>query len=259
MSMNYKEIARELSTEEAAKYAKGVRIMSDIADSLQRLGELPEQFSKPEASVVSKADELQPAIEAVEIYPEIFPGEWQRQAQNLAKLFAKELNLTKEWYIATLPKLKLQPKEYEGRFDVPVIVETRVPLKRMLELAGIACGFGVDSIGDWREDQSKTPKKPYVAWLSSIVSYRRGSVEIVRKSLQADERGANIYDGLALFLQDPKLLGHPFHRYLDLPGSQVGISKCPYLRSRKPNLNDISIAYEYPSHCSVVAGRTIET
>lgn len=54
MAMNYKEVPRELPTEEATRYAKGIQIMSDLADSLRGQGELPERFSKPEAVVQTR-------------------------------------------------------------------------------------------------------------------------------------------------------------------------------------------------------------
>ncbi len=195
----------------------------------------------------------------VKVYPEIsLEEEWQRQAQNLASLFAKELKFkTPEEYIATLPKFEVQPEEYEGRLDIPVIAETRVPLKRMLELAGVVTYFDVDSIKDWEKGKFETPKTPYSTWLNDGRINLNKSVEKVRKGLKPDERGGTAFDGVALYLKDPKILdGH----YLDLPGSQVVSGGAPGLArwGGRPELDLFFVGNARPDCGSVVAGRKIK-
>lgn len=46
MAMNYKEISRGLPEEELRDYAAGIKIMADVADSLQEQGILPARFAK---------------------------------------------------------------------------------------------------------------------------------------------------------------------------------------------------------------------
>lgn len=184
-------------------------------------------------------------------------AEWQRQAQNLANLFAEELKFeTPEAYIATLPKFEAQKENWKGRFDIPVIVERRVPLKRMLELSGIAVPYlDVDLIKDWEKGQFKTPETPYSAWLSDGYSNLGKSVDMVRKSLQADERGGNIYDVIALCLSNPKILDY---HYLDIPGSQVDSDSAPFLirwRGERPKLDHVFTGFADPHFGSVVAGK----
>ena len=185
--------------------------------------------------------------------------EWNRQAQNAARLFAKELGFkTPGEYIATLPKFEPQPKEWKGRFDIPVIVEIRVPLKRMLELSGIATYFNIDSIKDWEKSKFQAPEKPYTTYLNDGNINLNKSVDQVRKSLRIDERGGNIFDGIALYLKDPKILEHHF---LDLPGSQVGSGNAPDLNRwlGRPELGRRFVDFANPRDGSVVAGSAIRT
>jgi len=154
-------------------------------------------------------------------------SEWTNQAQKLANLFAKELKLNPQEYIAGLPKFSPQPETFRGRFDIPVIVETRIPLARMLKLADIDCYFDSNEVKDWSKGNFKTPEKPYVAWVHDGARNRGRSVEKVRKSLAPDERGGTVFEGITLYLREPKILESHF---LDLPGSQVGSAHAPSLR-----------------------------
>lgn len=191
--------------------------------------------------------------------------EWERQAQNLARLFAKELEFkTPEEYIATLPKFEPQPEEYKGRLDIPVIVETRIPLKRMLELAGLVNYYvNVDIVTDWGEGGFATPSTTYTSWINNRTSDLGNSVNAVRKSLKVDERGANIYEGIALYLRDPKILDNP---YLALPGSEVHPGSSPFLtgytqdsrgEGQRPGLASYFNFDRYPDARFAVAGRKI--
>lgn len=196
----------------------------------------------------------------------VLDQEWNRQAQNLARLFAKELEFkTPEEYIATLPTFEPQPEEYKGRLDIPVIVETRVPLGRMLELAGLVNYYvNVDIVTDWGEGNFATPSTPYASWINNRTSDLGNSVKAVRTSLKDDERGANIYDGIAIYLRDPKILDIP--AFLALPGSQVQPGSAPFLidgtqNSRNspdgPGLASYFADDRYPDAQFAVAGRKI--
>ena len=188
--------------------------------------------------------------------PEIsLEQDWQRQADKLAGLYAEELKFgTHEAYIASLPKFEPQPEQFKRRFDIPVIVETRVPLKRMLKLAGIVTYFDVDSIKDWDEGEFKTPSTPYTAWVNDGTSNLNKSVKAVRESLKSDERGANIYEVIVLYLRDPKILNH---HYLDVPGSRVDSDDAPSLHRwvGRPGLYRSFVDVALPRYGSVVAGK----
>lgn len=194
--------------------------------------------------------------ESLKVFLEIFlPEELQIQSQRLAKLFAAELKYkTPEEYIATLPKFKLQLDNWKGGLCIPIIAETRVPLKRMLELAGIDFYFDVDSITDWKEGKFTTPKTPYTTWVNDGTFNLGKSVKLVRESLKAHERGANIYEVIALYLRDPEILDK---HWLDIPGSQVDSDSVPFLgrwgRKGRPELSRHLADFARPHYGSVVA------
>jgi len=217
------------------------------------------QYSESRPGKLWDMDPTEIIAESMKTYPEIsLEAEWTRQAQNPAKLFAKELKFkTHDDYIATLPKFEPQPEEYRRRLDIPVIVETRIPLKRMLELAGIDSNFDVDSIGDWEKDNFKTPEEPYTTYLNDGTNNLDRSTDAVRTSLRNDERGGTIFDGIALYLKDPEILKN---HYLNLPGSRVGSNCAPWLSRwsvRRPKVAPLFIEIPFPSIGSVVAGRKI--
>lgn len=257
MSMNYKEVAWKLPTEEAAKYAKGIRIMSDIADSLQRLGELPERFSKPEASDVSS--ELQPAkIETVKIYPEISLQEERiRQIQGFIKLgFHTKLGKTEEEYATRFPEFSPQSENSKGKLGItPVLVETEIGPKDQCELAGIEYVLGGLSRADWNKNLKnyETPKAPYAAWLEDGRNNLNKKPTGVRKNLKADEFGGTELEGIALYISNPKILEHHF---LDLPGTAVESDNSAYLDLwyGRPRLDYRFAAFAHPEFGSVVRG-----
>lgn len=233
--------------------------MQNLIEGLRRTGN-PADLERAKtiaAMLVERGSDISP--EPIKIYPEIaLEQEWTRQAQKLASLFAKELNFsTHEEYMITLPRFDLQPKEYKGRLDIPVIVETRVPLKRMLALAGIDTYFDVDLIKDWEKGRFRTPKAPYITWLNDGSVNLNKSVANVRVALRSDERGGTDFDGIALYLKDPKILEH---HYLDLPGSQVDSGGAPFLGrwAELPRLRHGFVDDAGPVYGSVVAGRKIK-
>ena len=142
-------------------------------------------------------------------------NEWLRQTRKYIKLgFHKELNLSKKEYLDSLPKFGPQPENFKGRFDIPVMVETRISVERQCELAGIDYLLGSLSCIDWPNDPQgyKTPKKPYITWMQDGAKNLREKVEIVREKLAKDERGATIFDGIAFYLAQPKSLKDHWNR-----------------------------------------------
>ena len=181
-------------------------------------------------------------------------AEWQSQAQKMAKLFAKDLGLTKEQYLAYLPRFEPQPEQYKGRFDIPVIVETRIPLKRVIKEADIYICLDPSSIIDWKKSGFTTGKQPYTAWLNDGRSNLGESVDAVRNSLKFDERGGTVFEGIALYLRNPRIIDDHF---LAFPGSQVFSIGVPYLSNWHGR---IELAHRLvgsaTSNCgSVIAGR----
>lgn len=161
--------------------------------------------------------------ETIKVYPEIsLEEEWQRQAGRFIKLgFNRELDLSAKKYLASLPKFEPQPESFSGRFDIPVLVETRIAPSRQADMAGLPYYFGGLNIRDWESDPSgyRTSISPYTVWMQDGKKNLGRSVKGVRKTLKPDERGATEYDGVALLIANPTVLKD---HYIDLPGASVG-------------------------------------
>lgn len=150
--------------------------------------------------------------------------EWRKQVNKYVKLgFHKELNLSKEEYRDSLPKFTSRPEAYKGRFDIPVLVETRITVKRQAELASLSYYLDGLRVRDWEDDPEgyRTPETPYTTWMQDGRNYLKWAVKDFRRNLAEDERGATEFDGVALFIKDPKVLQH---HSIDLPGTSVGFA-----------------------------------
>lgn len=139
--------------------------------------------------------------------------ELKRQAKRYIELgFHKELGFTEQEYLESLPKFFTQPESYKGRFDTPLLVETRIPMARLASLSGIEDPsmqhFNDFDLLDWEEDPQKfrTPNKPYTTWLNNSEMNFKESIDMVRANLKEDERMTTIFDGIALYISQPEIL-----------------------------------------------------
>lgn len=196
--------------------------------------------------------------ETIKIYPEIsLEEEWKRQAQKLAGFFAKELEFkTPEEYIATLPEFEPQPENWKGRLDTPVLVETRISVKRQCEIAGIQYLSDGLNKTDWNKKRKdyKTPTCPYKAWLDDGRNHMDRKPSDARSNLKVDELSGTELEGVALYISNPKILEH---HYLDLPGTAVGPDRTACLRlwGGRPELDCYLVVNAHPKFGSVVRGR----
>lgn len=189
-------------------------------------------------------------------------AEWQRQANRYVELgFHDELNMNAEDYLDSLPKFKPQPEAYKGRFDTPLLVETRIDIYRQYALAGfkdLLNGFVLD-VRNWPNDPKnyKTPENPYTTWVSDPAINRNRKVTDVRETLAEDERGGTRFDGIALFIANPKKLEEIF---IDLPGDLVGSDGAPGLsiHQSKPILYCYWLGIPEPGWGSLTCGREFE-
>lgn len=249
MAAKLEQLAKECQD----KYPQIADGLTNLAKTARQLG-APESFSG-EAPVEKQAIET---LEAVKIYPEIsLEAEWNRQAQNLAKLFAKELKFnTPGEYVATLPEFEPQPENWKGRLDTSVLVETRISLKRQCELVGI--NYVSDGLRktDWNKKLKgyTTPQAPYAAWLEDGGNNLNKKPENVKENLKTDELGGTELEGIALYISNPKILEH---HYLDLPGTTdgSGYSACLRLWGGRPKLHCRWTDNAPPRFGSVVRGR----
>ncbi len=194
------------------------------------------------------------AAAAVELNLE---AEWSRQIRKfIAFGFHQELGLPEQGYLDSLPKFEPQPGNFRGRFDIPVLVETRISVKRQCELAGVDYFLGDLSHGDWPKDPEgyKTPDSPYITWMQDGAKNVKKSVERVRKELAQDERGGTDFDGIAFYIIHPEVLGNHF---IDLPGTLVESGHAPSLGLwvGRPKLYYYWVVYAHPGFGSLSCGR----
>ncbi|MCU1394822.1 MAG: hypothetical protein JWM34_3250 [Ilumatobacteraceae bacterium] len=136
------------------------------------------------------------------------------ESSRLASLFVdagfhKELGLSADDYVASLPIIEAQPAQYVARLDVPLIVETRIAWGRQYELTGIAISKFLDHfpppapIGP----ESAHLAQPYTAWFNAWGQRFEDPISPpdARADLAADEIGANLIEGAAMLLAYPEL------------------------------------------------------
>lgn len=126
--------------------------------------------------------------------------EWNNQSQKWAELFAPELGMTKEEYISSLPKFNPCPEGTKGRFIenqlIPIIVETRIPLSRLLEITGIFIDRNPQEMKKL-DEQFETSDPPYPIWVAP---------HLQRDSLKEDERDAILREDVFVYLRNPEVL-----------------------------------------------------
>lgn len=209
-----------------------------------------------EAGVTDPGPSTQkPSVEVIDRIS--LESEWQRQVGRYVALgFPKELGLSPEDYCASLPKFEPQPESLCGRFDIPVLVETRIALSRQAELAGLQYHLGGGlSVCDWDDPKDyKTPDSPYITWMQDGKKNLNKSVRDVRRDLEIDERGATEHDGVALWVTNPSVLDD---HYIDLPGTSVGSDYAPYLHrwDGRPRVGYCLVGYAYSGFGSASCGR----
>lgn len=155
--------------------------------------------------------------------------EWNRQTNNYLTLgFHTELGMTAQDYLNSLPKFGSMPRvhidNYLGFYD-SLLVETRIPVRRQFELAGIS--YTTEEIVEGAFDYPyKSPSKPYTVWTQSapyeipFVDHSRDnpkSVEEVRQQIRhsGEYRGATLVEGAAFIINYGVKIRSQF---LDLPG-----------------------------------------
>ena len=183
--------------------------------------------------------------------------EWMRQSQRYIDFgFHTKLGLTEEEYLDSLPKFEPQPEAFKGRFDIPVIVETRILPQEQAALAKLNYYLGELKIADWSKDPNKykTPDKPYTTWMQDGKGNLNKSVENVRKALAKDERGASIFDCIALFIARPEILKD---HSIDLPGTSVGSvdAACLGVWFDRPEVCYGRVGHANPGFVSASCGR----
>src|SRR5205085_2181333 len=106
-------------------------------------------------------------------------------------------------------------ESYVGRFDLPLLVDPRMPLKKLNKLIGIKTTFDESLIAD----VVKIPTEPYAIWTHDGSRYRQYSVRDALHHFEPDEAPCVLMEVTHLFVQYPEL----FSQYgVDASGSFYG-------------------------------------
>lgn len=121
--------------------------------------------------------------------------------------FPARLGVDADAYRRALPRIPEQPTEYAGRFDVPVVVEPRIPWREQAELLGVRLSSHARNFSFADVDPEGSPSAPYVGWFNSWRSRDPDPISSVaaRTQLARDERGATPTELLAMDLALPDL------------------------------------------------------
>lgn len=142
--------------------------------------------------------------------------------------FHRILKLGEKEYAGSFPKFSPQPETYKGRFDTPILVETRISPFAQAKSIGLGYPLAIRGV-DWEADPKgyRTPKEPYTAWIQDGTKYLGVPVAEVRKNLADDERGATEFDSIPLYIK--KGLPLLVHHSVDLPGTDFPPDFAAYL------------------------------
>ncbi len=163
--------------------------------------------------------------------------EWKKQAERLARYFARPLGLSEIEYIDGLPPFPDKPRKYEGRLDIPLLVQPPIPnrlsIEKIMDILGFRPPAGPsrasqrfwgapseEGIEDWADGTFRTPQVPYSIWIDNGLIYSDRTASEVRTNLAQFERPATVIDGVFLY-EFIWLKGQALPR-LSFPGSKVG-------------------------------------
>lgn len=133
-------------------------------------------------------------------------AEWSRLSSSFVRCgYHHELGMAEQDYLATLPRLGLQPPQYRGRFDVPLVVETRIPWERQAALAGVGIGGNSATTPVYRPVHE--PATAYAGWFNAWGQRFPDPVAPAdaRVQLASDEVGATVHALIAMELAHPTL------------------------------------------------------
>lgn len=163
-------------------------------------------------------------------------------------------------YKGLWPKTVLQPKEYMGRFDQVLLVDTTVTLAALVEKGNVVIYTDTSSCEDIAKAPARedgTPLTRYVVFFQDGTKNKGRSVEDCRKTFTEDEIGLVTREGLYLPIQhEPILRDHG----VDLPGSRGEDWSAPYVHwfeSVRPEFCVFGVRYGSPSCGSASRGSVV--
>jgi hypothetical protein len=148
-------------------------------------------------------------------------AERDRQAELYVAIgVADELGMTAEDYRASLPRFAPQPPSYAGRLDVPLLVETRVPWRRLAALADMTVAPSARIVEPVpAEERFAVPAVAYAGWFTDWGQRFPDPIDPItaRAQLTDDEVGTSAYEGIAMGLVHPQVFAQG--RFWDTIGS----------------------------------------
>ncbi len=222
MATEYKEISSRLPEQ----YTKSGSVINALVEALEKNGQLPstigrpiEFLSLPSRTLKRMLDEIMQELDSRKevvktrkipdkyIVPEILDPEknWNSQINRLIDHgFDIEVGLSSEEYTKSIPAFQPQPENFKGRFNIPLLVDPRIPLGTQLRLLHV----GFPEIKTSNLEEVVTPESPYQIWVQDGTRFMGHSCFSARRTFANDERGLTIIEGLALFREIPKVLEH---------------------------------------------------
>ncbi len=112
-------------------------------------------------------------------------------------------------YVTSIPPLHRQPERYRGRFDLPVLVDGRLPWEKAAPLAGINISAHSRTFGYEPSDTSAVARtQAYWAWFSGWGQRFADPIAPAeaRAALAPDEVAGNVAELVAMHLAHPDLV-----------------------------------------------------
>jgi hypothetical protein len=221
MAAELEKLARELA---AQGHPVGAQMIKDSSRSWLKAGFIPKKLESNAFGQEEKAAVAEPNLEE----------EWQRYGSKFVELgFHTELGMAKLEYLDGLPKFEPQPEEYAGRFDLPLIVETRIPWLRQAELAGIGVSryfkSKIDQLRPLENNNSTTGDATYAGWFNRWDQRFTQKITPLdaKRQLKADEVSAGLFEGIALQIVYPEFVKSG--KCFDLIGYPLELERIPFL------------------------------
>lgn len=126
---------------------------------------------------------------------------WRRTVERLASLFAKELGMSKEEYLLSIPSFKLPPESVRYMFPFLGIVEKRLSIERVLQILGVELRIDPAKIRNNPANDFEEPNTPYCFWYnenSAGLFYDRSSRRVYYTPTRPYQRGETLLEGLAV-------------------------------------------------------------
>ncbi len=158
------------------------------------------------------------------------PSDWNKEVLEQVDKFVElgfndEIGLTVEEYRRSLALPEggiVQPKNYKGRFDIPIVVDPRLSLSEVFRRWGIA------EFVDTREIKNITPipEGPYIAWTHYMRNYSNISAEKALTMFAMDEVASTLAEATSFYCYDPDYF---MNRSIIAVGSIFGDVGIPFL------------------------------